>query len=366
MTMKKYIIVFVFITLHNCFLSAQSYPFNLDSNDEFIYCEMKEYVKINDDVGRCEGKCSFFVKKRGLVSGFEFSICATNQNGFVDLCNNTKVQEDGYKYTKPYNVKIVLDNGEILTLDDSQFIDRRNENFQDSYLIGLGSIVNSFLKMKSSRNSLNGYSDLRKQQYFTQQLRTQNISELSINNVTIKFTTFKTKDTFNEMFNSLGAKIGHPELFQFSNLLSNNSSSSISSSRPSVTAEIGYLCIMSNGDILCRLDNVQIKGAKGKEVDIYVHLDDVNTDNNVFVLDKKVTPSYDSSTYNSIILKRNVHDSYSLFPKSGGQFKAYATFYMDTGRKGEGGYGVELEELGETRSKYINIFRKSNGTWGNY
>lgn len=199
-------------------------------------------------------------------------------------------------------------------------------------------------------------------QVICQQLRTYDIVKIEVDGVSFDVRGLRSAATFDAMFNALAQKTGKGHLYRYNS----SSSSSNVSSGPSASCELGDISILSNGKILCRLDNVEIEDAKGKEVEIYVSLDDVETDDNAFVLDKKVTPSYKSSVYKSILLNRNVNDGYSMFPKKGGRFKVYATFYISTGRKGNGGYGTELIEIGKSSSKFITIFRKPSGAWDCY
>lgn len=135
----------------------------------------------------------------------------------------------------------------------------------------------------------------------------------------------------------------------------------------SATCEVETVVILSDGQLLCRLNNVRIKGANGNKVDIIVTLENINTGEDALVLDKTVTPTYEDSTYDHIFLKRNVQDEYSWnFPKNGGTFKVNVQFYMDSGKKDSKGHTL-LDDIGEIKSnKRITIYRKADGSWRSY
>lgn len=190
---------------------SQSKPFTIEpfGGDGFYLCDMdsKEILK--------DGKTAVRLSIGGAKDRFSYTTINIDsyREDIVALYNKTTVQSNGPKY-KQYHTQILLENGEVLSTNESMLIDRRTKEYQGSG-IGIGELAIYHDGLKSNKNSMNNFSDLQKEQYVCQQLRKYSIVKVIINhNVTIDFGTFKTKDTFNAMFNTLGAKIGAPERFR--------------------------------------------------------------------------------------------------------------------------------------------------------
>ncbi|MBQ8153424.1 MAG: hypothetical protein IJ069_07065 [Prevotella sp.] len=311
---KKILLLTLFLSAMNTM--AQSYPFTTEKKEYGLTtCRMNNYVYTN----------------MGIYA--RLSLAEDTSHGiFLDLYDTGyDVPRQIYEIIgdgKRLNIRVILKNDDVIDYR-GHYIGKTEDKVKHGIQINLDSDDSNFRKLTNSNIAAVG------------------VYGLSEKPMIMLLPSFNSAATLKAMYD-----------------MCNSSNTSHYSS--SATAEMGYICILSTGEIYCRLDNVQIEGAKGKEVMICVSLDDVNTEDNIFVLDKKVTPTYDNSTYKSIILKRSVNDRYSLFPPNGGRFKAYATFYMATGRNGAGGYGKEMVELGKSTCKYITIYRKPSGTWNCY
>ena len=371
--MKKAILLFA-ILLSAMNMMAQAYEFEtkektLDNGTRYVECDTKDYAELNVSSPDIELKMwDFYGENKTPTVKFRLYKLAKGEyeNSFGvakkirELALSTP-KETGKKDNVTINLH--LSNGVILRGTHSGTVSLSSvqrpllERF-DSVGVVVAYMSLSFFESSNTPIQVNTKENL---QVICQQLRTHDIVKIEVDGVSFDVRGLRSAATFNAMFDALAAKTGKGHLYRSSG--TSSSSTSSSSSTPSATAEIGFIGILSDGEILCRLDNLIIKGAKGKEVTILLEFEDVNTEDGVFVIDKKVTPPYDDSKYKSVVLHRNVHDEYSFFPPNGGRFKVYAEFMVESGNKTKIGNGKEMNLLGNTKSKYINIYKKQSGDW---
>lgn len=123
-------------------------------------------------------------------------------------------------------------------------------------------------------------------------------------------------------------------------------------------ATIGDLAIgvLSEGKILCRLDDVTIEGAKGKEVEVTVFFHNKIVGIIDFIT-KKVTPLYEKSLYESLIVTGNVSNLTTL-RNNKGDFEVYAWILINPTKK-EG--STSYDGWGESRKRNMTIYKQ--GYW---
>lgn len=100
---------------------------------------------------------------------------------------------------------------------------------------------------------------------------------------------------------------------------------------PSATIGDFAIGVLSHGDVLCRIDDVNIDGAKDKEVEVTVFFNNKEV-GVIDFLTKKIKPSYESSHYESIIVKGNVSDLTTL-RKNKGNFEVYVWILINPIKK---------------------------------
>lgn len=329
---------------------AQVYSFSTTAiNDGFFECSMDSFIRDVEKKNTLIEDLTY--AKLEIVAAQRRAILiniaiASRREDIVELYDKTIDQSDGSKY-KRYFTKIILENGEALSINDATLYDIRKEGYYKGTNTGIGFIGGNCWNTESNKVAMNNFSNLQKQQYICQQLRSHSITKVVINGVTIEFKSFKTKDTFNAMFDALAAKTGEGDLYRSSG---SSSSSSNVSSGPSASCELGYVGITSEGNIYCRVDNVTISGAKGKDVSICAFFEDVNNDE-FCVFEKKLSSlPYDDCTYNSLRVKGNVNDYSMLTKYRNRRYKVTISVLFDN------------HSIYDSNEKYITIYN-NQGSW---
>ena len=305
--MKKAILLFaIFLSAMN--MMAQAYEFemeekSLDNGVKYVDCETKDLAELNvfspdinlemwDYYGEDNIPCVSFRLYKYAIGKYKNSFAVVKKVRELALSiPNSEVRR------KNITIKLYLSNGDILCGINEGVISR--SAIQRNLMVNLDStgVCDAFIPISllASSRIPEQVQTAENLQVICQQLRTHDIVKIEVDGVSFDVRGLRSAATFNAMFNALAAKTGKGHLYRSSSAPS--SSTSFSSSTPSATAEIGYIGILSDGEILCRLDNLIIKGAKGKEVLIVVEFEDVNNEDEVFVIDKRVTPPYDDSKY---------------------------------------------------------------------
>lgn len=360
--MKEAILLFALL-LSAMNIMAQAYEFEtrektLDDGTRLVICDTKDYAKLStsspdiDLVMRdyyTENKTPVVLFRFRKYAKFEyrnsFAVARKIRELALSIPNNEERR-------KNITIKLFLSNDDILCGINEGIIycdevQRHSMVILDSTGVFDAAIPISLLVSSHTPEQTKTTGNT---QVICQQLRTHDIVKIEVDGVSFDVRGLRSAATFNAMFDALAAKTSKGHLYR--------SSGASSSSTPSATAELGFVGILPDGEILCRLDNLIIKGAKGKEVLILVEFEDVNTEDGVFAITEIATPSYDDSTYKSFILKGNVQN-YNSFPPSGGRFKVYVEIVTGYGSKIESGKKI----IGKTNNKYVTIYKRPSGTW---
>lgn len=354
-------------------LMAQAYEFETEEDSDngikMFTCKMKNLVGLDVNSPDIILELSDFYDRNNFpVIGFRFFKSALENKQSFSVEEKIRrialnLPEMGDKYKKEdVTINLYLSNGDILRETFGNMIslltDQRKwvETFDSIGFFRLYSGVGQF---ESSNNPQKKHTQ-ENIQVICQQLRTYDIVKIEIDGTLFYTPGLHSAATFDAMFNVLAQKTGKGDQYKYTG------SSSYSETTASATGNLGHMVILSDGDLLCNVENLNIQGAKGREVTVLLTLENIRTGEDALVLEKKVTPRYDSSTYSVIHIKRNVQDEYAWdFPKNGGTFKVHAQIYMDSGRRGFKGH-TELDLIGEFGNKRITIFKKSNGSWGSH
>ena len=336
-------------------MMAQSYPYSIEHIGENAYkcIEDEYYGDVEEGIIRFE--CAAYKDKDPYVY---FDIISYRKD-IAQLSNNAKtITDDGFKYTESYPIEIHLDNEEKLFSSFSVYYDSRKEKYQNA-TTGVGVVGFYFSRMNSNKVSLSGFNNFKKCQYVAQQLRTHSITRIVINGVTVKFVDFKTKDTFDSMFNVLGEKIGEPEKFRYTASSSSSSSSAtvsktVTASKPFATGRIGYFNITPIGDIFFRIDDLKIVGAKGKNVQVMLVFDYEDKEETVSVFKENTTPSYDDSVYESFRIIGSVDEIKTLRNRNSARYGVYLWVWLDNG---DGSF----KTLAEIKHGIVTIYKDGSG-----
>lgn len=246
-------------------------------------------------------------------------------------------------------INLYLSNGDILRGTDRGIIDvssamRYEMEKIDSFGVVNVSIGTSFLVSSRSPKEIQTNEN---QQVICQQLRTYDIVKIEVDGVSFDVRGLRSAATFDAMFNALAQKTGKGHLYRYNS----SSPSSNVSSGPSASCKLEYIGVLSNGSILCRVDDLQIVGAKGKEASVCAFFEDANDDSKLCVFSKKLsTLPYDVCNYKSLRVKGNVNDYNMLSQYRSRRFKVTIAVFIGD------------QSIYDSNVKYITIYNKE-GDW---
>ena len=153
--------------------------------------------------------------------------------------------------------------------------------------------------------------------------------------------------TFDAMFNALAQKTGKGHLYRYNS----SSPSSNVSSGPSASCELGFVGTYSWGRISCRVDNLRIVGAKGKDVEVDAIYEDVTGESvNYGLVNQLSSVPYDDCTYEEVRFKGTVNELDRLNRYGRGRFKVYVEVIADN------------RVIFTSNAKYITIY-KDGDSW---
>lgn len=173
-------------------------------------------------------------------------------------------------------------------------------------------------------------------------LRNCDIYGIKLGDTTFATLGLKSAEYYNSMLNALGSKTGKGEYYN------------------DIKVSVGdFKCaVLSSGQILCRLIDFNIKGAKNTPVEIWMIFE--NKSSGVSdVIKAYLTPNSDNFSYNGYSFKGNVNDLKTLRDNRG-NFKVYAIVFVNP-HKVEGKYGTSYDTTFESNSKSMTIYY--NGFW---
>lgn len=247
-------------------------------------------------------------------------------------------------------INLYLSNGDILRGTDRGIIDvssamRYEMEKIDSFGVVNASIGTSCLVSSRSPKEIQTNEN---QQVICQRLRTYDIVKIEVDGVSFDVRGLRSAATFDAMFNALAAKTGKGHLYRNSGT---SSSSSRVSSGPSATCELGFVGVYSWGDIVCRVDNLQISGAKGKDVRVAAIFEDVTEEYvNYGFLKRFTSIQYDDCTYDELRIKGKVNELAKLNRYNRGRFKVYIEVEVDN------------QIIYTSNPKYVTIYN-DQGSW---
>ena len=285
-------------------------------------------------------------------SGLHLFICLQgdkdeNVQIFEDIRNLSKKIPNGASHIYK-SIKIYLSNGDFLKNEQGAVLQNdieriANNDTQDLSMITLGTDCLNLVSNKQPKETLT----LENHKVICQQLRTYDIVKIDIDGVSFNVRGLRSAATFDAMFNALAQKTGKGQLYRYN---SSSSSSSVPSG-PSASCTLGYIGVLTYGSILCRVDNLQIVGAKGKEARVCAIFEDVNDDSKICVFSKKLsTLPYDVCNYKSLRVKGDVND-YSMLSQYGSRrFKVTISVFVGD------------QSIYDSNVKYITIYN-NEGDW---
>lgn len=177
-----------------------------------------------------------------------------------------------------------------------------------------------------------------KHRYIAQQLRTYNITKITIID-DIELSNFRSAQTLNAYFSEFSGT----DSFSY---YSSSPSSNVSSG-PSASCKLGFVAVYSWGGIGCRVDDFRVVGAKGKDVEVNAIFEDVTDEYVSYGFVKKLTSvPYDDYTYDeSFSVRGKVEELARLKRYNRAKFKVYIE--VDVGNRC----------VYTSNAKYVTIYR---------
>lgn len=361
--MKKAILLFALL-LSAMNIMAQAYEFEtkentLDDGTKYVDCKTKDFAKLN--VSSPDIKLAMWdFYGEDKIPTIDFSLFkyakGEYKNSFAvakkirDMALSITEEDDWIK--KNMTINLYLSNGDVLRGTNKGWISTGHlQHVSMSVADSLG-YVNATISISLLESSLTPIQIQTKenQQLICQQLRTYDIVKIEVDGVSFDVRGLRSAATFDAMFNALAAKTGKGHLYRSSGT---SSSSSRVSSGPSATCELGFVTVFSWGDLACRVDNLKISGAKGKDVEIDAIFESTTIDNVPFGYSKIISSIPDDNyTEESLPVrgKKIANELTYLMRNNRGRFKVYIQVVVDD------------KVIFESNKKYITIYN-DQGSW---
>ena len=211
-------ILFFFSTIQLSFAQSYKYEYNFDKENDMHICEMQETfsdffapgIKISV-LNRNNSTTAVILSLYSDINSFDIIDGKSSHSSVVSNVFYRINDKEGDTFSLiSSDMGIILDNGE--------YISGSFELIAQNSLIVINLIV-GFTNANSNKIDLTSMDLLRRNQYVSQQLRTYDIKEIRIRDENEKFSNlrnFHSAATFDAMFNTLGEKMGNPDLYRYS------------------------------------------------------------------------------------------------------------------------------------------------------
>ena len=302
--MRKVILIIALLSAMS--MMAQVYPFSAEEKEKMPTYRMNNYVYTN----------------MGIYA--RLSLVEMGGHGiFLDLYDTDyDIPRQIYEMIgdgKRLNIRLILENDEILDYK-GHYIGKTEDKVKHGIQINLDSGDNYFRKLMNSNISAVG------------------VYGLSEKPMIMLLPSFNSAATLKAMYDK-------------SRSSGTSSSSSNVSSGPSASCELGYIAVFSSGAIRCRVNNLQISGAKGKDVEINAIFENTASDDVAEGFVKKISDiPYDDCTYETLSVKGEADDLIRLMRNYRGRFKVHLE--VDIGNRC----------VYTSNSTYITIYN-DEGSW---
>lgn len=303
--MRKLILLFALL-LSAINMMAQAYEFETEVDEHGFIFKMNKYVYTNMGI----------YAKLSLMEDFDPLIEDTKHGLFLELYDTSNdVPSQIYEKIgegRRLNILLVLENNDRIEFR-GHGIGKTEDNVKHGIQINLNCGDNDYNKLIISNIAAVG------------------IYGLSDEPMIMLLPSFNSAATLKAMYNK----------FRSSNV----------SSGPSATCELGFVAVYSWGDIDCRVDNLQISGAKGKDVRVAAIFEDVTEEYvNYGFLKRFTSIQYDDCTYDEFRIKGKVNELAKLNRYNRGRFKVYIEVEVDN------------QIIYTSNPKYVTIYN-DQGSW---
>lgn len=276
--MKKTLLLFALL-LSAMNMMGQAYEFNtkeksLNSGLRSVTCKMENVVELNS-VSPDISIMMWDYSGEDRMPFVGFHLCKYAFDAHKNSLAVTKIiRELAFSLPKDEEIK---DNVPInLYLSNGDILHAKNRGSETS----VSSVQRGLMERTDSVGVIDAYVGLscfkstkiprqiqtrENTQVICQQLRTYDIVKIEVDGVSFDVRGLRSAATFDAMFDALAAKTGKGHLYRSSDT---SSFSTSVSSGPSASCELGYVGVYSWGGIGCRVDNLKIFGAKGKDAEI--------------------------------------------------------------------------------------------------
>lgn len=355
--MRKVILIFALL-LSAMNMMAQAYKFEteegkLNTGMRYITCDTKETIFLHSSSP--DVSFGLYYDDKSKIPGIRFLLRKYAEDSFRNtfaIANKIRklalaIPSNNKK--EKVTINLHLSNGDILRGTNSGLISIVNVQRHMMEISDSVGFITAFTgtSLLMSSHIPKEIQTKENQQVICQQLRTYDIVKIDVDGVSFDVRGLRSAATFDAMFNALAQKTGKGHLYRYDS----SSPSSSASSGPSASCKLGYVGVLSNGSILCRVDDLQIVEAKGKEASVYAFFEDANDDSKLCVFLKELsTLPYDVCNYKSLRVKGNVNDYSMLSQYRSRRFKVTIAVIV-------GGRFIY-----ESNAKYITIYYK-DGYW---
>lgn len=305
--MRKLILLFALL-LSAMNMMGQAYEFETEVDEHGFIFKMNKYVYTNMGI----------YAKLSLMEDFDPLIEDTKHGLFLELYDTSNdVPSQIYEKIgegRRLNILLVLENNDRIEFR-GHGIGKTEDNVKHGIQINLNCGDNDYNKLIISNIAAVG------------------IYGLSDEPMIMLLPSFNSAATLKAMYNK----------FRSSNV----------SSGPSASCELGFVTVFSWGDLGCRVDNMKISGAKGKDVEIDAIFESTMVDNVPFGYSKIISSIPDDNyTEESLAVrgKKKADDLTYLMRDNRGRFKVYIQVVVDD------------KVIFESNKKYITIY-KDGGSW---
>lgn len=354
--MRKIILFALLLSAMN--MMAQAYEFEteegkLNTGMRYITCDTKETIFLRSSSP--DVSFGLYYDDKSKIPGIRFLLRKYAEDSFRNtfaIANKIRklalaIPSNNKK--EKVTINLHLSNGDILRSTNSGLISIVNVQRHMMEISDSVGFITAFTgtSLLMSSHIPKEIQTKENQQVICQQLRTYDIVKIEVDGVSFDVRGLRSAATFDAMFNALAQKTGKGHDYRYNS----SSPSSNVSSGPSASCELGFVGTYSWGRISCRVDNLRIVGAKGKDVEVDAIYEDVTGECvNYGLVNQLSSVPYDDCTYEEVRFKGTVNELDRLNRYGRGRFKVYVEVIADN------------RVIFTSNAKYITIY-KDGDSW---
>lgn len=193
-----------FLLCYGLMAQAQ-FDFTTERKDDRWVCEMTEDQEVSTDLTRLYWEAKYDLEYKYYIANFY----VTGLQKVGAICNRmNKYSKSGFPYMDGVNVFLELSNGERLSFGNQLVFNCYKKDEQDDSGIYSCDVNVSLNEAYSNMYDLAGLSNKQIDSYVVKRLSNYDITCISLLGQRFPITKIRTAPTFNNMFTTLGQKIG--------------------------------------------------------------------------------------------------------------------------------------------------------------